>query len=861
MYPIDYDMNEINVEIKNGKLISGVLDKATVGQRKQGSLFHVITNTHGPAVANRAIYSMQQLADTFISYYGATIHIGDFILPHKTRLELRQQTAAVMQESHILYDDLRQGRITPPIGMTIREFFEQQQIELLQLTEHIKTILLAIDTRENNFFHLVFGCGKGNKQNMMSVMSSVGQQTIRGMRLSSDKWRGTSYFPCFSPDPVAWGFIPTPFSEGLSVPESMAMSEEVRYGLINRQLSTATTGHQNRESTKNLESLVIDPYRRVMRHKKNLVQPLYGGQGIDMRNIIYIKIGHIALSDDEFEKRYKADPSDFGYKDDNEEVGMYLENEFDQLSEDRRNFRTRALRIEQQYMEPTIMKDTIVVPYDLENIILSIVNENEGAEFKLDPVEAIDMLTTFCKNLPYVFSNRFQQEKKTRIPFPHQVAVTPSLFVLRSHLCTKQLNMQKISNSMLDLILKQVFIKYKLSLADPGLAVGIIASQSLNEMYTQFMLDAHLRSGIGGTKSSAKLRGIELMVARKTKSMKNPSMLLHVMPEYQYDKDKVREIASKIETLSFEIFIKDSGYIFGGETFGSPKSTLLANHIEYIANMKKFQDIHAPSDLSTYIIMFNLDAEQMIQKHMTMDTLIYALRVFDDKIFVVHSSEIDDPPSISCFVRTSAFGKGSAMSSIETLEKNILTTIVRGIDKIVSADVKEFQRTYIAENGELKQDQIYAISTVGTNMREILTIEELDGTRCQTDSIHEMYETFGIMAAQRKLITEMRVSFAGPAFAHYTVFASEMTYTGEITGITKAGADLRENDVLPRASYTQPIGTLADAALNARSNPVRCASTSLILGAEIKDIGTSSCKIITDEAAIEKHVKSVEDLL
>ena len=123
-----------------------------------------------------------------------------------------------------------------------------------------------------------------------------------------------------------------------------------------------------------------------------------------------------------------------------------------------------------------------------------------------------------------------------------------------------------------------------------------------------------------------------------------------------------------------------------------------------------------------------------------------------------------------------------------------------------------------------------------------------------------MADVFGIGAARTKIITEMRGSFEGPAVAHYTIFADEMTFMGSITGITKAGADVRDNDVLPRASYVQPLSVLADAAINDRSNPVRCASTSLMLGAAITDIGTASVRIITDEQAVSVK-KSVMDML
>jgi DNA-directed RNA polymerase beta' subunit len=417
---------------------------------------------------------------------------------------------------------------------------------------------------------------------------------------------------------------------------------------------------------------------------------------------------------------------------------------------------------------------------------------------------------------------------------------------------------QKLSIEMLKLALDMVFLRYKQSLADPGLAIGMIASLSLHEMYTQFMLDSKHRAG---TQVTDKLRGIEIIVAAKTEAMKNPQMLLHVKPEFERDREKVVEIANKLEIVHFSQFILNEPYVFGGEQFGAPKHHLLANQTKYIEEMKRYQGIQVPSDLTSHIILFRLDVEQMIQRYLGLDIIIHALRAFDSQIFIVHSTDSTPVPEIACYVRAPVLTKGTHKSAIDNLLWSLQNTVLRGIDRIISTEVVDFQVTRQQSDGSLKQESIYAIRTRGTNMREMLTIDELDVDRCQSNSIHEMADVLGIVAGYRKIITEMRVSFNGPAFAHFTVYASEMTHTGRVTGITKSGANLRDNDVLPRASYVSPIPTIVEAAINGVTNKIRGASAALMLGAEIRDIGTSASKIIIDEDAVERTQKSVEDLL
>lgn len=866
--PARWDPSDISVEIKNGQLLSGVLDKATVGQRKAGSLFHKITHLYGPRKSNAVVYAMQQMAESFIAQYGSTVHLGDFLVSSEAQKAIQCQTENLIARSIQFHDEYRLGECVPPLDMTAAEFHERQQLEILQLTEHKAIITADLDINKNNLKHANEKCGKGDPKNTEATLAAVGQQSIRGERLGAGSWRASAYFPYFSADPCSRGFIASPYIRGLSVPEQLAMAEDVRHQLIQIQLSTATAGHAARETMKGLELIVIDSYRRVMKQNQYVIQSLYGGTGLDIRNIIYSDIKHISHSNERFQAEYKSTPMDFGISDNPDAVSK-MDEEFARIESDRAFFRKSAMAVESEYMDPRLMKNRVVVGFDIDTIMLTTINlahapkygdetESKQDDTKLDPIAAIETLECFCENLPYVFSNQNEYAKRARVPDAYRTAAISPTILLRDRLCVKQLKKYGINNILLGTILEQVFIRFKQSLADGGLAVGPIASESLGEMYTQFMLDSkHRQAG----SLTDKLRGIEIIIARGTAGMKNPKMLLHVLPKYQKDREKVTEIASKLEVIRMDQFI-DTAYQFGGERFGAPKHTLLSDQTKYIEEMKKFQSIHVPADLSLYVILFHLNIDQMIQRYLTLDVIVRALHVFNDRIFIVHSPETTTTPTIACYVRQSALsGTAGHRVNIDNLEEEIRSTVLRGVSGIVSASVTEFTKTIVAADGSLETDTVFAIRTRGTNLRTMLQIEELDACMCQTNSIHEMADVLGIIPAYRKLITEMRVSFSGPAYAHFTIFASEMCFTGTVTGITKAGASLRNNDILPRASHISPIPTIVEAAINGVENKIRGASASLMLGGTIADIGTTASKIIIDEDAIREMQAKVDDLL
>jgi DNA-directed RNA polymerase II subunit RPB1 len=861
--PARWDPSDISVEIKNGQLLSGVLDKATIGQRKAGSLFHKITHLYGPRKSNAVVYAMQQMAESFIAQYGSTVHLGDFLVSPDAQKAIQCQTENLIARSIQFHDEYRLGECVPPLDMTAAEFHERQQLEILQLVEHKAIITADLDINKNNLKHANEKCGKGDPKNTEATLAAVGQQSIRGERLGAGSWRASAYYPYFSSDPRSRGFIASPYIRGLTVPEQLAMAEDVRHQLIQIQLSTATAGHAARETMKGLELIVIDPYRRVMKQNQYVIQSLYGGTGLDIRNIIYSDIKHISLSNERFEVEYLSRIADFGITD-NLDAAKILCDEFARIASDRAFYRASAMAVESEYMDPRLMKSKVVVGFDIDSIILTTINlaaadDNiESKSANLDPIAAVETLERFCENLPYVFSNQNEYVKHARVPDAYHTAVISPIMLLRDRLCVKQLARLAINNILLDTILEQVFIRFKQSLADGGLAVGPIASESLGEMYTQFMLDSkHRQAG----SLTDKLRGIEIIIARGTAGMKNAKMLLHVLPKYQKDREKVTEIASKLEVIRMDQFIENA-YQFGGERFGAPKHALLLDQAKYIEEMKKYQSIHVPADLSLYVILFQLNIDQMIQRYLTLDVIVRALQVFNDRIFIVHSPETMTTPTIACYVRLSALtGAAGHRVNIDNLEEEIRSTVLRGVSGIISASVTEFTKTVVAPDGSLETDTVFAIRTRGTNLKTMLQIEELDARLCQTNSIHEMADVLGIIPAYRKLITEMRVSFSGPAYAHFTIFASEMCFTGMVTGITKAGASLRNNDVLPRASHISPIPTIVEAAINGVENKIRGASASLMLGGTIADIGTTASKIIIDEDAIHEMQSAVDDLL
>lgn len=845
-FPIEYDPNDINVVIKNGHIVSGILDYKTLGQNSIGSIFHSITHSLGAPTSNRTIYNMQQISDIALELMGGTIHIGDMILPEHAFKEVQTIVESNLRQYHEYEENFRLGKLSFE-GTDWREQREIDLAKILNNTKQIEQIIARnIDIINGNTGNMLYGSKKGSMENAKTLLAVAGQQTIEGRRLTTEKIRSSMYAQTSSDDPRDYGYIINPLIEGMNVVESLSMAKVTRSALTHRMLSTAITGKHNRDSGKNVEGIYIDEFRVARRGNGSMLQPLYALCGIDMCKIIRIDISFAFATNAEYEAKYKNDK---------------LPEEYVQLLNDKKNICEWVMRIDGQRTIMSINTSEIIIPFDIDNIIACVINDATTVGEVDAGKESYEMVERFLRRLPYVFTNRFDNGI---IPITNEHACYAPQIIIRNRLCTKQLMLRKITPIMLDIILKNIFSTYKLALIEPGKGVGLSSSLSINEEYTQFMLDAHARVGIGGTKAEDKLRGIELMITRDTDKMKNPKMYIALIESLRYNKDAALKLSHQIKMTRFAEMVKNgNGAIFGGEIIGQHKHPILVDQDKYIADMVKYQGTKIPHKLSSIVIRFVLSRDAMVANHFPMEELISVLNEkYSDIMFIVHSSDTIEEPSISCYILETAYKSNYfTMAKVMALEALMIDTIVRGIDNIVKTELIEHDEHYVAEDGSLAKRVAYAIKTYGSNMSEILMIEEFDGKRCYTDSVHEMVKYFGLGVGYNSFIREVRKSFETPAFGHAMLFASELFHTGELTGVSKAGINSRDSDFLTKASYISPVDVLARAAINGQTANIQSPSACIIAGSEIKKIGSSISEIIVDESILAETAIDMEEMI
>lgn len=868
---IRFDPSDKTVNIVAGKILSGVLDKKSIGKGGNGNIYHIIANEYGSEKALQVMYDMQQIGISNMLFRGCTIGPKDLVISKESREELERIAGDMVNKSRLITEALDAGEIVPPIGKTVSQYYEELQINELKVQDDfVDTVLGAIDPENNNLMRMINFGSKGTLEMMLNMISAIGQKIINGERVRQRYGykRSMPFFPRFDTSPISRGYIRSSYMTGLSVEEFISNAMNCRFDLISKALLTSITGDQMRKSVKNLESNVITNMRRVEK-EPNVIQFAYGEDFIDARKLERVRFTTAMISDAAFSALLHPDFPEFN----------------EAMRRDRDTFREIYMKIERSNINEYV-SDEKRIGIDVARIIADVMVEYatgisggqsqwrvHGGKGQVSaeapkPFElkaAVSRVQRLLDDFPYFLSNSHRREKRAYIPEHYRAATWLPCMSTRAHLSPRKLEelaVKGLGTHVLETICERIEIRYIQALIAPGTAVGIISAQSFSAPLTQYILDAHQRSASGGTSKGSLVSTKEVLGAKETSALVGPQMFIPIADGIPQTEAAAREYANKIEMSRLGQFVRMSQIFY--EKYGQPR------HPKYVHERKMFTDfsrmnpsIAPPTGLVNWCVRFELSRQEMILKGMPFETIVGRLRLKYPSCYLVYTPENSAEIILRVYFRESAF-KGRAdinMRALEEFERELLDTIIRGVQGITSASPLKISRSVVADDGAVKRVDKWAVQTVGTNLREILSLSWVNKDEVVTEAVKETAEIFGIEAARQRLIYMIKSILNTCEHRHYLIYADEMTFTGKVTSVESNGLKLREaSNVLLRVGFSSPMAALEEAAVAGAVDTVTGVTAPLILGA-IPRIGTNYNRLIINEKFIAANVKKADDAI
>ena len=481
--PNTFNAYDHQVTIQFGELLEGTIDKKSVGSG-MGGIIHTSWLDTGHEDTARFMNQVQQLINYWVLQCSFSIGACDAV----ANVDTMQQIESTINKAKLQVLDLvRQGQrgkdgdleIQP--GRTMIESFEQLVNKVLNTArDHAgKSAQSSLD-ETNSVKAMVTAGSKGSFINISQIIACVGQQNVEGKRIPYGFKKRT--LPHFSKDdlgPESRGFVENSYLRGLTPQEFFFHAMGGREGLIDTACKTAETGYIQRRLVKAMETVMARYDGTLRTSGGQVVQFLYGEDGMDAVWIEKQNFDSLTLTKTEFERRYVVNTSDadFGYDDQNmpflevdvmddcrgdPEVQLLLDKEAENLREDQ-----AVLRIVMANREAGRESDeSSYAPGNIRRVIQNACRQfriDRGQPSDLHPRTVIQLVSELLEKLVVVVGDDpLSVEAQTN-------ATTLYRILIRSMLASKRVLREfRLSEAALRWVIGEIETRFNVAKVNPG---------------------------------------------------------------------------------------------------------------------------------------------------------------------------------------------------------------------------------------------------------------------------------------------------------------------------------------------------------------------------------------------------------
>lgn len=842
----DFDESDKIIRIVNGELISGIVCGSFITAKRK-SLYHIIYNYYGVDVAMRTMRYHQIIANNFLFKHGITLTYRSFMMNDKTKKIINITQSQIYRKVDELNNKLIGGELIPPSGVNIRDYYNSEFRACLNTGDRYFAAILASLDPYNDWMMLMAMMGsKGNVGTLMKTFAPIGLVTVDGKMIPErlDKNRNSIYDHQFSMSLESKNYVPRSLVDGYRLRDLQPISISTRNDIITKGICTSEAGIENRNLSKNLESIIIDNKLFLSRnHGTQILEFNPGDDGMDYKNLFPSEYDLVFMDNSEIEKLYPRENN-------------YLDN---------------ILADKAMYCKIEIAKQRSNAYYSIKNVIMTPLNMNQIINNIANPEDKGSDIKKLTAKINWVldelhFSRFHANAKKKAYPPIIKTIFNNMIILIRASFTLEKL--KYITTDTLDLIFAKTINQILSTFVTAGDAFGSAVNLTLTSPLTQYLIDAHHAGAAGGTSKDG-LRDfkslIGLLAPAKAHSNKT---LIFLKEKYEESHENAVKLSNFIGTQVLDEYIIELRVLYEkfGENITFPEDGEI---IKDIPNKSMF----SADSLYNLKFRFLLDYKKMKAKFVSPEKIIMKINnIFGNDvkcIYGVSGSEIVMHMyfdiSFNFKVKKTKSKELPIMESIELfIEFLRKKMIINEFDNLLNIKIKSMDK-FAYDGTNVRKRKIYYLEATGINLESLYLINVVDKVRSTCNSIQEIYRLSGFMEARDRIIDILYSTFISLdlAVTNYIVVADLMMEAGFPTSLTPIGLNIREPDnVLLKASYKNPLAWLAIGALNCMNNSIISLSASLMVG-QVPKVGTTYNDIILNPEYVSKLSSdtNMEDML
>ena len=756
--------------------------------------------------------------------------------------------------------------------MNVRETFESKVSKALNKARDIAGDRTEQSLKDlNNAIQMARSGSKGSAINIAQMTAIVGQQSVEGKRIPFGfKYRTLPHFTKDDYSPEARGFVENSYLRGLTPPEFFFHAMAGREGLIDTAVKTAETGYIQRRLVKALEEVMAKYDGTVRNSLGDIVEFIYGEDGLDAVYIEGQKLDIINCSDKQLEKKFRVDVMDpkLSLSPDvleqaheiagDVDVQRYLDEEWEAILADREFLRSGRVDDEEQFQ----------LPLNILRMIESAKTKfriKDGARSDLHPADVVPKVRSMLDNLVVVRGDDTLSREAQR----NATYLIKAL--LRSKLAFKRLVQEYSLNRLaLDNILGDIENRFARALVSPGEMVGVLAAQSIGEPATQMTLNTFHFTGISSKNVTLGVPRLKEILNVAT-NIKTPSMTVYQTAENRLDQQSAKTLRSMVEYTSLKSVTTETEIWYDPDV----RSTVIEADQDMVESyfIIPEEDAENPENYSRWLLRIILGRRQLLDKGLTVSDVAATIkREYKSEMSIIFSDDNADEQVIRIRPALSVMEDKDGEEAeglepdlvLQRLQDHLLqNTTLRGVPGISRAFVNYKERLRTKEDGSLtmsKSDPLckeWFLDTSGTSLKDVLTVDGVDPHRTYSNHFIEVFSVFGIEATRSALMRELKqvLSFDGSYVnhRHLALLVDVMTARGNLMAVTRHGINRADTGALMRCSFEETVEILFDAASSGELDDCRGVSENIILG-QLAPSGTGEFDILLDQGMLSTVV-------
>jgi DNA-directed RNA polymerase II subunit RPB1 len=843
MPPVNMNMmnsSKKTVVIKEGVVVEGQFDKSTFSKASRG-IIHMTYSDYGSKQTVDFIDAMQNTMEQFLVYNGFSVGISDLIADSATKEEMNKKIQASKTETESILLKIHQNLFDNNTGKSNQDELEDKTIGILnRVTEAAGEVGYGSLSDENRMTAMVRAGSKGGTINIAQMIACVGQQSIDGKRIPYGfEDRTLPHFKKFDDGAEARGFVENSFIAGLTPTEFFFHAMAGREGLIDTAVKTAESGYIQRQLVKAMEDLVVQHDGTVRDANMNIAQFHYGEDGINSTKIESQSLDLVKLSQEDIDREFGMQGVDLtailgegvDRGDDKAALAAYAK----QVREDQIMVVEGIFRSGRQ--------GGVYAAVNLERLIVNIKTKfglTQDQRTNLTPLKVLSGIDAVLEK-----TQKFHRTWAALL----RNALSPNNIIVT----------HRFTESAFDTMCEALVTKNWYAWVQPGEQVGIIAAQSIGEPSTQMTLNTFHLAGVA-SKSNV-TRGIPRLkeLLKVTQNPKATSLTIPLKRQYSNSKTKAREVAQELElTLLRDMTVKTAIYYDPNDS-----ESVLKEDRELIAFYKMFEatsDTPDKANWSKYILRLELNRQNMFDKNITMDDILFVLRRrFDNEVQMIYSDFNSQKLIMRIRLSEDSLDESKndpssldALSGYKKFQNKLLNAvIIRGLPGIKAVTFRKGEELLTYADGKYNKTEEYILDTDGSNLLEVMNHPAVDATRVTSTHVHDIYAQLGIEATRHTLYTEITTLFEEGQinYRHLGLLVDVMTRAGRLMSVDRYGINKLDIGPLAKASFEETERILLKAAVFGEMDPVTGVSANIMTGQPIRG-GTAFSDILLDEVAL-----------